>query len=140
MHGVTILEQNGLAIIYIQILYWNSGNSISRVGHMKIQSHVVDIRTTFFDSIWPYESDDTFEKSIPVILTIFCIGGVRILYLVLGSDILEYYKKILKEIRKMRHPLYFGRFCMCMCMKRFLFDFRISRTLFFVYYFFEYFF
>ena len=58
----------------------------------------------------------------------------------LGSNILKYYKKNSEGDKEDATPLYFGRFCMCMSIVRFLFDFRVSRTLFLVYYFFEYFF
>ena len=34
-----------------------------RVRHVKIQSHVVDPRAIFFDSIWLTEFDSTFEIS-----------------------------------------------------------------------------
>ena len=35
---------------------------ISRVRHVKTQSHVVDLRTIFFDSILVTESNGTFDN------------------------------------------------------------------------------
>ena len=37
--------------------------SMIRVRHAKIQSHVMDLRTTYFDSILPTHSNGTFEIS-----------------------------------------------------------------------------
>ena len=62
------------------------------VRHVKIQSHVVDLRTLFFDSIWPIESDSAFE--ISSLTEIGCAGR----YFYFSTDELKLWSCKISEI------------------------------------------